>query len=138
MRRERPGVDVAKILGMGESEQLLVVEKLFLANDKPVILAFNHIPMGLIVRPFVEDDLHIPVFQFLRDFGRRGLSYYVSEIVPALASATLSKSLDMPTGTALISFEETGYDEENQPIILARSFFRDDLLRFRLIRREVI
>jgi hypothetical protein len=36
-----------------------------------------------------------------------------------------------------MSFDEVGYDKSNQPIVRALSFFRDDLLRFRLIRKRM-
>jgi len=138
MRRERPDLEQSITLGMEESEELLIVEKLFLANDRPVILTVNQIPVKIFERPFVVEDLHAPVFQFLQDFSRRRLSYYVSEIVPSTVSGALSEALGLEAQTPLISFEETGYDEEHEPILLARSYFRDDLLRFRLIRREVV
>lgn len=137
LRVERPERAVAEILGMGEGEELLLIEKLFLANDKPVILTVNHIPAKLIKCPFVEDDFRAPVYRFLREFGSQRLSYYVSDIVPTKAIRALAETLGLQVNSALISFEEVGYNEENAPIVMARSYFRDDLLRFRLIRREV-
>ena len=40
-------------------------------------------------------------------------------------------------GTTLVWFDETGYNEANEPIVKAYSYFRDDLLRLRLLRRRV-
>jgi DNA-binding GntR family transcriptional regulator len=76
------------------------------------------------------------VFEFLARFGRQHLSYYLSEIVPVIATGVVAENLKVPDSTALISFNETGYNEENQPILRSFSFFRDDLLRLRLIRRR--
>jgi DNA-binding GntR family transcriptional regulator len=45
--------------------------------------------------------------------------------------------LEVPRRTPSISFEEVGFDQDNEPVVKATSFFRDDLLRFRLIRRKV-
>jgi DNA-binding GntR family transcriptional regulator len=45
--------------------------------------------------------------------------------------------LQLAAGTPLIKFDETGYNEDNEPILKAYSYFRDDLLRLRLLRRRV-
>jgi DNA-binding GntR family transcriptional regulator len=61
----------------------------------------------------------------------------LSEIVPLIAPQWLVETLHLPKPqTALLSFEEVGYNQDNQPVIKSCSYFRDDLLRLRLIRRE--
>jgi DNA-binding GntR family transcriptional regulator len=50
--------------------------------------------------------------------------------------AATAKKLGVETGTLAISFDEIGFDQNNEPIVRATSYFRDDLLRFRLIRRR--
>ncbi len=42
----------------------------------------------------------------------------------------------MARRTPALNFEEIGFDQDNEPVVKATSFFRDDLLRFRLIRRK--
>ncbi len=39
-------------------------------------------------------------------------------------------------GTLGLSFIEVGFDQNNEAVVHATSYFRDDLLRFRLIRRK--
>lgn len=128
---------ISQDLLLTDQQELLVVHKLFLADDQPVILSINHIPTGLITSPYQTDDLHPPIYQFLANFCQQHLTYYFSEIIPINAPAWLADSLHLPEDkTALVSFHEVGYNQENQPIIKAVSYFRDDLVRFRLIRRQ--
>ena len=55
-----------------------------------------------------------------------------------MASPWLADRLDLPRQkTALLSFEEIGFNQDHSPIIKATSYFRDDVLRLRLIRRQV-
>jgi DNA-binding GntR family transcriptional regulator len=54
-----------------------------------------------------------------------------------LADEKLAEILHIEPATPLITFEEIGYNDENEPIVWARSYFRDDLLRFRFIRRTI-
>jgi DNA-binding GntR family transcriptional regulator len=47
-----------------------------------------------------------------------------------------ARLLGVKRGTPAISFEEVGFDHENRPVVFTTSILRDDLLRFRLIRRR--
>lgn len=124
-------------LNLSPTDKLLIVKKLFLEDERPVILAVNLIPLRLISKPYTDEDLIEPIFEFLAEFGGQHLSYFLSEIVPLVGNGEISTHLGIPPGTPLISLEEVGYSEENEPILKAYSYFRDDLLRLGLIRRKV-
>ena len=135
--REPAGTDIANKLGVPAGIPMLVVRKLFLENRQPVILTYNYIPEVLLEKSFGAKDHEKPVFEFLAEFAGQHLSYYLSEIVPVIASDALADTLRVPSPTAVLSLEEVGYNEENEPILKALSYFRDDLLRLGLIRRKV-
>lgn len=124
-------------LQLAPDEPLLLVTKLFLENDAPVILTRNSIPQRLISEPYQPDDLGRPLYEFLEQFSRQRLAYYVTDIVPLAADAITAGLLKVDPGTPLVSFDEIGYDDGNEPIVKAHSYFRDDLLRLRLLRRRV-
>ncbi len=128
---------ISRELNLAANETVLVVEKLFLADESPVIVSINYLPAALIDQPYQPDDFRRPIYQFLSEFCQQHLSYYLSEIVPLLAPGWLAEALHLPhPATALLSFDEVGYNQDNQPIHKAYSYFRDDLLRLRLIRRQ--
>lgn len=129
---------IAVNLNLAPNEKLLIVQKLFLADDKPVIFSRTYIPPTIIKRPYTPDDLRAPIYQFVPQFCQQEFAYYLSEIVPIIAPAWLVDRLDLPQPeTALLCFEETGYNQNDEPIVNACSYFRHDLLRLRLIRRQV-
>ena len=132
---ERAGPAVAEDLAIATGEPILAVEKLFLENDDPVVLTCNRIPAELLTTK-VTARHEAPLFAFLEEHTGRHLAYYISEIVPVTLRDHAAGLLEVPTGTAAVSFEETGFDNDNQPVVRATSYFRDDLLRFRLIRRK--
>ncbi|MGD2048570.1 MAG: GntR family transcriptional regulator [Chloroflexota bacterium] len=137
VRLELAEAAVANALNLPAEAEILVVHKLFLEDHQPVILTYNYIPQMLIHKPYETEDLKVPVFDFLAEFGDQHLSYYLSEIVPVVATESLAQILHVPALTAVLSLEEVGYNEENEPILKACSYFRDDLLRLGLIRRKV-
>ncbi len=141
LRRELAGEETAVSLQIDPTDEILRVEKLFLADGQPVILAHNLIAVEL---SEAELDFHAPIYEVLRGNGlphgrggsRQQLTYYLSEIVPAIAKPTLAKILQIQPNTPLLSFNEIGYNAKNKPILKSISYFRDDLLRLRLIRRQ--
>ncbi|MGI9647381.1 MAG: GntR family transcriptional regulator [Acidimicrobiia bacterium] len=136
LRVEHEAADqqLAAELDIEVGDQLVVVEKLFLENKKPVVLTVNRIPAELAGDEPIDGAEPLP--RLLETRADRHLSYYLSEIVPVALSAHAAKQLSVRKGTPAISFEEIGFDQDNQPVAQATSFFHDDLLRFRLIRRK--
>ena len=129
---------IAAELNLAEGEDLLVVRKLFLADNQPVILAYNYIPARYVEGANTTDDFLMPVYTFMWENGRQHFSYYLSEIVPIVADVDLAQTLHVQPQTPLISLHEIGYNDDNNPILKSTSCFRDDLLRFRLIRRPTV
>lgn len=137
IRTEPVDDQVAVELKIDSGEPVVVIEKLFLENDLPVVLTTNRIPERLISVRIRAADCKKPLYELLEDHCGRFLSYYLSEIVPVALGNHQAGQLDVARRTPSISFEEIGYDLDNEPVVKATSFFRDDLLRFRLIRRKV-
>ncbi len=133
---EQPAPDsVAKNLHLDPAAPVLLVEKLFLADDTPVIYTCTYIPPQNISRPYSPQTLKLPVYQFISQYSDHEFGYYLTEIVPVLASDILQNILQLPAGqTALVSFEEIGYNQDGNPIVQACSYFRSDMLKLRLVR----
>ena len=131
-----PDAATAEALGLDEGDEILSVEKLFLENDAPVILTTNRIPTKVLADSDYTEDETLPLYEFIEDHSERALSYYLSEIIPVALDEDTAGKLGVEPGTVAISFDEIGFDQSNEPIVRATSYFRDDLLRFRLIRRR--
>lgn len=125
----------AAALEIQPGDALLVIEKLFLEDAEPVILTHNSIAGRLLEGSVDPATCRVPVFQFLAEQCHCQMSYYVSEIVPVVASTAVATKLQIPSQTPLISFEEIGYSDEAAPLVRSTSYFRDDLLRLRLVRK---
>jgi GntR family transcriptional regulator len=127
--------EVAEALGVAVGAEIVVIEKVFLEDDEPVVLTRNYIPAHLFEEPAHERD-ELPLYEFLEEYCDRRLTYYVSEIVPVAFDAAQAGKLGVKEGTVGLAFIELGFDQNNEAIVHATSFFRDDLLRFRIIRRK--
>jgi GntR family transcriptional regulator len=128
--------DTVDALGLDEDDAVLVIEKLFLEDEDPVILTINRIPSRIFTETNYADDEVTPVYEFLEQHCNRTLTYYLSEIIPVSLDKDVAGKLGVATGTLAVAFEEIGFDQNNEPIVRATSYFRDDLIRFRLMRRR--
>lgn len=126
----------AAVLDLDGDSNVLVIEKLFLEDDRPVVLTVNRIPTDIVTDAEYERHSATPVYEFLEEHCGRLLAYYVSDIVPVQLDDEQAGRLGVEQGTLAVSFDEVGYDQDNAPVVHATSYFRDDLLRFRLIRRR--
>ncbi len=132
-----PSVEVLRVETTAEDgAEVLLIEKLFLEDDRPVVLTRNRIPTEFITDAEYQRDGATPIYDFIDQHTGRTLSYYVSDIVPVALEGEVAAMLGVEPGTLAVAFEEIGYDQDNEPVVRATSYFRDDLLRFRLIRRR--
>lgn len=127
--------ETAEALGITEGDDVLVIEKLFLEDSTPAVLTRNRIPAVLLGDTTGRRD-DLPIYEYLEEYCDRRLSYYVSEIVPVAFDTEQAEKLRVEKSTVGLSFVEVGYDQSNEAVVHATSYFRDDLLRFRLIRRK--
>jgi len=123
-------------LGVGPEDTVLVIEKLFLEDEDPVIMTINRIPSRYLTDTEFTNDEATPIYEFIEQHCNRTLSYYLSEIVPVSLDADTAEALGVEPGTLAISFDEIGFDQNDTPIVRGTSYFRDDLIRFRLLRRR--
>ena len=135
--RSPADLTTADALSLDLDDPILVVEKLFLEDETPVVLTTNRIPVANLTSPPPTGDEDMPVYAYLDTHCGKKLTYYLSEIIPVVLEPDQAATLQVDPGTPAMSFDEVGYDKDNEPILRATSFFRDDLLRFRLIRKRM-
>ncbi len=131
-----PAPDTAEALSLATDESVVVMKKVFYENDDPVVITYNFVPQHLVGGEVDKRYAEKPIFEFLEQHTGSQLAYYVSEIVPIILTVEWAELLGVEPGTAAISFDETGFSTEGQPLVHARSMFRDDLLRLAVMRTK--
>jgi len=127
---------VAENLHLGSETTVLLVEKLFLADNTPVIYTCTHIPPQYITQPYQPHALKLPIYQFIAQYCDQEFAYYLTEIVPVMVTELLRTTLQLSFNqNALVSFSEIGYNQEGNPVVQAYSYFRNDMLKLQLVRR---
>jgi len=134
---EAAGEVNAAALEIDPDASVIAMTKVFYEDAEPVVLTTNVVPAALIDGGVSDAEAAGPIFELLEGRAERHLAYYVSEVVPIILSPDDASALGAEPGSAAISLDETGFTADGEPLVHARSMFRDDLLRLRVMRRQV-
>jgi len=122
--------DEAHALAIEEGAPLLMMERLFLANEHPVIVANNLVPKKFLRSDPGEIDGQLHIREILKRYFKQEIAFAVTEI----GSAAEGKSLSILERDRALQLKMTFYSKENEPLALGKSCFDDHRLRLRLVQ----
>ena len=126
-----PGPDISRLLQLSANEPVLLLRRLRLANDEPMCLEVNHLP--LVRLPGIErTDLSQSLYElFRRQYGREPRT--AEETIEAtLAPAKEAEILRIPEHDPLLLITRLTFDSTAMPLEYVRSYYRADRYRFRV------
>ncbi|MCP4416098.1 MAG: GntR family transcriptional regulator [Chloroflexi bacterium] len=125
----------AAVLNLTPDEPVVVLIRLFLADERPFILATNVIPQSLFVG---EDDFYngrLPLLQFMQQYCQQTITYAIYEICPILAdNEKITQLLNCLPGQLLLRFATTFYDAEERPLVWGHSTYDDSVVKLRFMQ----
>lgn len=132
----------AEILNTDPGDEMLALDRLFLADGEPIIYSLNLIPIALLeavqgpfeagVLPPYETGL--PLYRFLKRYGRKTIAYSISDLSAALAPDYVAAHLHIPSAQPLLHFNDTFYGDDDDPLAFGLNFYNDNSLRVRVAR----
>ena len=127
----------AQMLGIPADSPVLHVERVCTADGKPAIYCDDILPTGIIKKKYTVEDLHAPIFSFLRQFC--GIESYmdVTTVRPVIADDTLAQLLQLSPGVPLLNMEELNLDRSGTPIFLSRQYFVDGIIQHTVVRKKL-
>ena len=124
---------------ISSEEPIVYIEKLFLADDQPVIYSETRLPFALIAHDAEAAALATAVYQktifeIMQIHGRHAVHHQTSEIQAITAEGKLAEVLNCDLGAPLLVVEELGYSAAQAVLFYAVHYFRGDRISFRQIR----
>jgi GntR family transcriptional regulator len=126
---------------LNNTDLLVEIEKVFLADGDPIIFCLNHIPQWVFRQAFPGDEifqpgLTEPILDFLEQKCGQPISYYVSSV-----RADILKNCDIPKifkkldpQTPVLVIDEIGYNRDEQPVHQSIEYHPGNRMNFKLIR----
>lgn len=125
-------------LNLEPNDPVWMLVRLFLADERPFILATNLIPQTLFTAGDDFYDGRLPLHTFLQQYCQQTIAYAIYEISPALADDDKTiQLLDCPPGQQLLQFATTFYNQEDRPLVWGHSAYDDSVVKLRFMQRWV-
>jgi DNA-binding GntR family transcriptional regulator len=118
----RAGGAIAAALRVDEGSEVVAIERLRFADDEPIALLHNHLPVGLV--ELTEEALSgAGLYQLMRRSGI-GLSTAEQTICARRATAAEAKLLHETRGATLLTMVRTAYDGSGKPVEYGSHVYR--------------
>ena len=132
------GPEVAERLHVAEGAPCLHIAKLVTADGRGAILCQDIIDCAKIRDHCYPEDVFVqPVFYFLQRFCGLTPLMDVTSVRAVAAEKEVADVLGVPVGEPLLYMDEVDYDRDGTPILYARQFYADGIVRHSLIRKKI-
>ncbi len=119
-------------LALPPEAEVLSLERIFLADAKPVIYSKNILPCGLLISEKESYEPRLPIHEFLRRYCGQSIAYATSTISAALAEPELEEWLNLEAGGPLLLFVDLFYNADDEPLVFGINYYDDKALTFRV------
>lgn len=118
-----------------KDDGIFVIERIRTANGEPVVYCIDKIPESIFDQGLSHENESI--FDVLYQKCGRNISYAFAEIQPIGYHEKVSPLLECDPETALLVLKQVHYDENDEPILYSKNYFKADKFSFHVIRRRL-
>ncbi|MEG0370907.1 MAG: GntR family transcriptional regulator [Clostridium sp.] len=131
--------ELAGKLCIEEGEEVLILEKLFYADNNPAILCRDKIPMRYI-KGYKEDEFEYSTFEVIRKYSGKLITWDDIEMTSLNKSEVISEttSINKIKAESILVFNTNNYDQENNLIFTDIEYYDTKYIRFNIIRQKNI
>jgi GntR family transcriptional regulator len=124
----------AEQLKLAPGASVIWMQRLFFADEKPVILATNAVPEKIIDPAAGPLLVNLPIQKFLQRYCNKQIAYVILDLSANHVSQEAANFLETPQEKPLLNINTIFYDRDNQPIICGQSYLNDAILSLRLVQ----
>jgi GntR family transcriptional regulator len=128
-----PAAHECELLDLTPEDTILEVERVRLADQRPVIYSRDRIPAALL-SGIPEDALDSSLYLILERAGHP-VSRASAELLPTLADDRLSELLEVECGTPLLHIDQVDYDARGRAVMLSLEWHVADAFELIVNRR---
>jgi GntR family transcriptional regulator len=135
VRTDSAGLNIAQQLDCAAGAPVVIIDRLFLADDEPAILLAEMIQHKDLKGEIQPDDVHESIFEFANAYAVEPIDHTVAEVVPVVADPDLAETLALDEGSPLLRLVETHYTRTNYRLMVSDIHVVDRFVRFNIVRR---
>jgi GntR family transcriptional regulator len=123
-----------ELLALAEAEPVLELERVRLADGRPVIYSRDRIPAALL-NGVPEEALESSLYVILESAGH-AVRRASAELIPTLADGRLSELLEIERGVPLLHIDQVDYDARGRAVMLSLEWHVADAFELIVNRRH--
>ena len=124
----------AEMLSVEPGERLLSLRRLFLADDKPVIMTHNLFPLLFLRVPLDEIDGSFHIRDILQEYFDQEIAFVITDIHATLAGGEVGSLLGASPDKTMLALDVSFYSKDNVLLSLGTNFFDDSVLSLSLVQ----
>ena len=124
----------AELLSIEPGERLLSLQRLFRADDKPVILTQNIFPLSLLRVPADEVDGGLHIRDILQTYFNQEIAFVITDIHATLAGEEVRALLGASPNKVMLALDVSFYSKDSILLSLGTNYFDDSILRLSLVQ----
>jgi GntR family transcriptional regulator len=121
------------LLGLADAEEVMELERVRLADRRPVIYSRDRIRASLL-QGVADEALDSSLYEILNAAGHAVVRAR-AELIPTLADAKLSRLLEITRGTPLLHIDQIDYDARGHAVMLSQEWHVADAFELIVNRR---
>jgi len=121
------------LLGLADAEAVMELERVRLADRRPVIYSRDRIRASLL-QGVADEALDSSLYEILNEAGHAVVRAR-AELIPTLADAKLSRLLEVTRGTPLLHIDQIDYDARGRAVMLSQEWHVADAFELIVNRR---
>jgi len=121
------------LLGLDEGESVMELERVRLADHRPVIYSRDRIRASLL-QGVADEALDSSLYEILNQAGHAVVRAR-AELIPTLADAKLSRLLEVTRGAPLLHIDQIDYDTRGRAVMLSQEWHVADAFELVVNRR---
>jgi GntR family transcriptional regulator len=122
------------LLGLVHGEHVVEIERVRLADGRPVIYSVDRIPEALLGE-LATEALDSSLYLILGSVGH-AVVRATAELLPTLADAKLARLLEVKRGSPLLHIDQVDYDARGRPVMLSQEWHVPDAFEVIVNRRS--
>ncbi len=126
---------LARELGVPEKTQLVKVERVIFADNRPVAYLVDILPEDILSGKELDEGFTGSVLDFLLQRGSPQLQQSYSEINAVAAPVDIARALEIQRGDVLLMFQANLYDDYRRVVNFSKSYFIPGHFRFHVVRK---
>lgn len=136
LREELPEAVVRTRLNLEPGVAVVVLERVRLAQDEPVIYSIDIFPRHLVDGELRAEEFAGSLLSVMEGQWNTWLVYSKAVINAVNLNAELSGRIGVPDRIPWILLEQVNYDAQDRPVLYSKDYHRGDKFQFHVLRRR--